>query len=107
MIGSMVFPEVPKSEELGLALEQQSIRDIQRISLVARFDIVAYNPRAESLQVWCRKDGRNQVILNHEIKLRDKQHFFDLVQLIGKVAQLFAVCEEYRIPNPWWAYRFV
>ncbi len=99
--------EVPVSEDLEEALQQQSKRDIQRISLVARFDIVAFNRDANLLQVWARKSGRNTVILNREINLRDKQHFFDLVQLIGQVAQLSITSEECRVPKPWWAYRFV
>lgn len=107
MAYDLVPREVPASEELKEALGQQSKRDIQRISKVARFDMVVYNPDMKRVQIWARKDGRNQVIMNHRIDLRDKQHFFDLVQLIGGVAQLPCTSEEYRVPKPWWAYRFV
>ena len=99
--------EVPTSEELVEALDQQSKRDIQRIGKIARFDIVVYNPDRKCVQVWARKDGRNRVIINHQIDLRDKHHFLDLVQLIGNVAQLPCTSEEHRVPSPWWAYRFV
>lgn len=99
--------EVPVDADVQDALRQQSTRTIQRMSLIARFDIVVYNPPMHQLQVWARKDGRNLVILNHEIQLKDKKHFLDLVQLIGKVTQLPITCEEFRVPDPWWAYRFV
>ncbi len=108
MTSSLSLSQVPSNEELAMALgRKRSTRDTQLVSLVARLDIVAYNPETRYLQVWSRKNNRNRVILNHRIELRDKQHFFDLVQLIGKVAQLLAVSEEYRIPSPWWAYRFI
>lgn len=106
MIKSEMF-EVPVDAHLEGALRQQSTRTIQRMSLIARFDIIAYNPETQQFQVWVRKDGRNQVLLNHEIHLRDKKHFLDLVQLIGQVAQLLSTAEENRVSEPWWAYRFV
>ena len=99
--------DVPVDADVQDALRQQSTRTIQRVSLIARFDIVAYNPLMHQFQVWARKDGRNLVILNHEIHLKDKKHFLDLAQLVGKVAQLPITCEEFRVPEPWWAYRFV
>ncbi len=102
---------IPHGEDLEIALRQQTRRNIQRLSTVARFDIVAYNPDAQLLQVWARKDGKNVVILSQVIALPDgrpisRPHFKDLVGLIGSVADLPVTSEEYRVPVPWWGYRF-
>ncbi len=103
---------VPDGKELEAALRQQTTRNIQRLSAVARFDIVAYNPDLQLLQVWARKDEKNVVILSQVIALPDgrpisRPHFKDLVRLIGSVAQLSVTGDEPRVPPPWWGYRYV
>ncbi len=102
-----VFVKVPEYVPLAQALEQQTKRNIKRVSLIARFDIIAYNPQTSRLEVWGRIKGRNGVILSKEINLDSPKHFLHMAQLIGSVANLYCLASEERVPAPWWAYRFV
>ena len=99
---------IPADANLQNLLLQQSTRNIQRLSLIARFDIIAFNPETKQLQVWARKNGENLVIMDKKFDwIRDEQYFHDLVLLVGKVAQLPCTSREYQVPSPWWAYRYV
>jgi hypothetical protein len=86
---AFMLSRVPSNIELQTTLLQQSTRNIQRLSLIARFDIVAFHPETKRLQVWARKDGANQVIMDVNADWITHEHYFkSLVLLIGHVAQL-------------------
>lgn len=81
---------------------------IERVSSVAQFDIVVFNPITKILQVWRELDGEKIIVFTQEMTwINEKSQFKDLVILIGGVASLYCTSEEFSVPFPCWGYRFV
>ena len=91
------------------ALKQQQGPLIQRVSMVARWDFVVFNPESKTLEVWRNHEGKRLVVCQRHLPwISEERQFKDIVWLMGAVAQLPCISSagEHRIPEPWWGYRF-
>ena len=94
-----------------------------RLSKVARFDTVVFNPRTRILEVWRYNSGRypgvHEVIFSNEDlwvgstdwmggdSIKVDEMLRGVATIIGMTAQLCTYSREYHLPAPWIGYRFV